>query len=112
MKKEITNITPADPKNPEFFVYSFYQVSGRPKCEELVMAYARLKFEYQIIPGYMLPLVVDELKQYAEAIIEKNKRLSPVDIYVSKPSYCSDGVRSIHIGAQCVRMLLIKGKVE
>ena len=109
---KVTYITPADPENPEFFVYGFYQVSGRPKCEELVMAYARSKFEYQIIPGYMLPVVVAELEQYAKEIIEANKRLSLVDIYVSKPSYCSDGFRTIHIGAQCVRMLLIKGKVE
>ena len=109
---KVTYITPADPKNPEFFVYSFYQVSGRPKCEKLVMAYAREKFEHQIIPGYMLSLVVDELTRYADEIIKVNKRLAPVNIYVSKPSYCSDGVRSIHIGAQCFRMLLIKGKVE
>ena len=109
---KVTYITPSDPENPEFFVYSAYQVSGRPKCEELVMAYAVSKFMYQIIPDYMLPIVVDDLVLYAEDILEKNKRLSPVKIYVNKPIYCSDGVRSIHIGAQCVRMLLIKGKVQ
>ena len=109
---KVSYITPADPENPEFFVFGCYQVSGRPKCEEIVMAYARSKFEYQIIPDYMLPVVVAELEQYAEEIIEANKRLSPVDIYVSKPSYCSDGYRSIHIGAQSVRMIQIKGKVE
>ena len=106
-----TYITPADPENPEYYVYSFYQVSGRPKCEELVMAYAREKFEYQIIPGYMIRLVVDELNRYADEIIAKNKRLAPVKIYAGKYAFTGNS-GCIHIGEQCVRMLLIKGKVE
>ena len=109
---KVTNITIADPENPEFFVYSAYEYAGGPKLEKSVMNYAVTKFLHQIIPGYMIPLVVDDLVLFAEHILEKNKRLSPVKIFASNPIYCSDGYKSIHIGGQCLRLQLIKGKVE
>ena len=116
---KVTCITPADPENPEFFVYSAYEYAGGPKLEKSVMNYAVSKFLHQIIPGYMIPLVVDDLVLFAEHILEKNRRLSPVKIKASNPIYIYDGnmsikngAMSITIGSQSLRLRLIKGKVQ
>ncbi len=95
-----------------YFVYDSYTASGRPKAEEAVMKHAVEKYMYCLLADYMLEDVQMELERYCMKIREENRRLSGVNINVSEERYEFQGHRTIHIGAQSLRLRKVKKTIE
>lgn len=95
-----------------YFVYDCYTVAGRPKAEEAVMKYAIEKYMYCLLADYMLEDVQMDLERYCMKIREENRRLSGVSINVSEERYEFQGHRTIHIGAQSLRLRKVKKTIE
>lgn len=95
-----------------YFVYDCYTASGRPKAEDAVMQYARDKYMYCLLADYMLEDVQMDLERYCMKIREENRHLSGVNINVSEERYEFQGHRTIHIGAQSLRLRKVKKTIE
>lgn len=95
-----------------YFVYDCYTASGRLKAEDVVMQYARDKYMYCLLADYMLEDVQMDLERYCMKIREENRRLSGVNINVSEERYEFQGHRTIHIGAQSLRLRKVKKTIE
>lgn len=102
---------PIEEKNPRWFVYSSYQISGRPKLEAAVMDYADVNYMGALISESEFGNVVADLNAKADKIRETNKRLQPVEIKVVKSSYSSDRAH-IFIGHQSLRLMRVKAVFE
>lgn len=96
--------------NPLWFVYGCYTTAGQPKAEDATMTYSRMKYMYALIPGYMIPYVVKDLRAYCDKLIQENKRLKPVDIR-SLSGYDNDH-KNIHIGSQSLYLSRVRKVVE
>ena len=97
----------------QWFVYDYIIFSGRPKAEDAVMAYAREKYLHQLVADYMLEDIVMDLERYCLELREKNRRLAPVKIYITRAEARNeDGLALLHIGDQYLRIRLVKGIIE
>lgn len=101
MKKQFEN------PNEEWFVYSYYALSGRPKMEAELMRKARILLLYRIVYEGDFKSVVNELNSCQDLIIEQNKRLKRVEIeFVHGPG----GDHAwLNIGAQHLSLQRVKG---
>ena len=101
MKKQFEN------PNEEWFVYSYYTQSGRPKMEDELMNKARILLLYRIVYEGDFKSVVNELNHCQDIIIEKNKRLKRVEIeFVHGPG---DDHAWLNIGSQHLSLQRVKG---
>lgn len=100
-------------KRIQWFIYDYYIFSGRPKAEDIVMLYAREKYLYALVADYMLEDIVMDLGRHCLDILEKNKRLSSVKIYVTtKQSRDRDGLAILHVGQQFLRIRRVEKTIE
>lgn len=101
MKKQFEN------PNEEWFVYSYYALSGRPKMEDELMNKARILLLYRIVYEGDFKSVVNELNHCQDIIIEQNKRLKRVEIeFVHGPG---DDHAWLNIGSQHISLQRVKG---
>ena len=102
---------PIEEKNPRWFVYSSYQVAGRPKLETSVMNYADVNYMCTLISESEMENVVADLNAYADRRRAENPRLKPCEIEFVKNTLVRDHA-NIFIGAQNLSLMKVRAVVE
>ena len=100
----------ATPNYQRWFFDSVYVVSGRPKMEDALMAYARQHYYECLVYESFIPEIVKEIRELQNRLYEQNKRLKKVLIVISK--YDGSSVRWLHIGDQHLTLRKVKEEIE
>ena len=93
-----------------WFFDGAYVVAGRPKMENMLMHYARAKYDECLVYESFLPSIALELLDQQNRYYEQNKRLKKVEIRLSKDD--GSNIRWLRIGEQHLTIRKVREEID